>query len=91
MRLAHEDVQSAGGKEGNPRAEAQAFGCGNANTEPCVGTGSLAHAYGIQILDSQSFLVQDFLNGRGGEGGVHAGFPADAEGRHDAVLREGGG
>lgn len=91
VRLADENVQRSGGEEGNSGAEAEALGGGNAHAEPRVGPRSLAYADGIQILDCQFFFVQHFLYVGGGEGGLHAGFPADAEGRHGAVLRKGGG
>ena len=91
VRLAHEDVQRAGGKEGESGAEAEALGRGNAHAEPRVGARSLSHANSIQILDCQSFLDQDFLDEGGGESGLHAGFTADAEGRHGPVLGEGRG
>ena len=91
VRLADEDIQGTRGEEGNAGAEAEAFGRGNAHAEPGVGSGAPSYADSIQILDCQSFFVQHFLHVGGGEGGLHAGFPADAEGRHGAVLREGGG
>ena len=91
VRLAHEDIQGAGGQEGNARAETEALGRRNAHAKPRIGTRPLAHADGIQILDCPSFFVQYFFHVGGGEGGLHAGFPAGAEGRHDAVLGEGGG
>ena len=57
VRLAHEDVQGSGGKEGKTGAEAEPFRRGNAHAESRVGSRSPADAYGIQIFDSQAFLV----------------------------------
>ena len=91
VRLADEDIQGAGGKEGNAGAEAETLGRGNAHAESRVGARPPAHADGIQILDCQSFFIQHFLHVGGGEGGLHAGFVTGAEGRHGTVLGEGGG
>ena len=91
VRFADEGIQRADGQEGKSGTEAEPLGRGNPDAESRVGTRPLAHAYGIQVLDRQSFFIQDFLDERCREGGLHAGFSADAGGRHDAVLRNGGG
>ena len=91
MRLLHENIQRAGGKERDSGPETEAFGRGNTHAEPRIGPRPPAYADGLQILDGQPFFIQYlFYEGRG-EGGLHAGFPANAEGRYDAVLRERGG
>ena len=91
MRFLHQHVQGAGGKEGESRAEAQALGGGNAYAEARIGPRALAHANGVQVLDGQTFLVEDFLDEGGGEGRLHPRLVAGAGSRDDAVLGEGGG
>ena len=91
VRLLHENIQRAGGKERDSGPETEAFGRGNAYAESRVGSRPPAHADSFQILDSQPFFIQYLFHVGRGEGGLHAGLPANAEGRHGAVLRERGG
>ena len=91
MRFADEGVQRPDGQERNPCTETKSLRRGNTHAESRVGTGAPAYADGIQVFHGEVFLVQDFLDIRGGEGGLHAGFVAHAESGDDSVLGERGG
>ena len=76
-------------EEGNPGAEAEALGGGNADPEAGIGARSLSDADGVQV--PYGAVSEHFLDIRGGHRGVDARFGAFPGGDDAPVFGEGDG